>query len=118
MPLSVSPSPSPHPHHPPNPPAPSIPSIMAAGVIAAAWGWQRQPPSISLTTNSHEDGWCCTPQLISIYEGGERVREGRGGKEGGIVEKKIILKKVKGEAEGVENWSHVSLQQVKTSKDE
>lgn len=49
---------------------------MAAGVIAAAWGWQREPPSISLTTNSHEDGWRCTPQLISIYKG-KKGREGR-----------------------------------------
>lgn len=52
-----------HPHFP------SPPSIMAAGVIAAAWGWQRELPSISLTTNSHEDGWRCSPQLISIYKG-------------------------------------------------
>lgn len=49
---------------------------MAAGVIAAAWGWQREPPSISLTTNSHEDGWHCTPQLISIYKGNKERRGG------------------------------------------
>ncbi|CAK6974988.1 LOW QUALITY PROTEIN: thymus-specific serine protease [Scomber scombrus] len=49
--ISLSPSPT------PPPPFPSPPSIMAAGVIAAAWGWQREPPSISLTTNSHKDGW-------------------------------------------------------------
>ncbi|KAM9359152.1 thymus-specific serine protease [Symphorus nematophorus] len=66
-------------------PSPSPPSIMAAGVIAAAWGWQREPPSISLTTNSQEDGWCCALQLISIYKGGreEGGDQGGGGGRGG-----------------------------------
>lgn len=68
----------------PNPPFPSPPSIMAAGVIAAAWGWQREPPSISLTTNSQEDGWRCAPQLISIYKGGGGGTQGGGGGGGGM----------------------------------